>query len=308
MDIKMTTHRHLLYLLVVGVLLILLPSCSEETDQTTLLYRMALRVEDDGWVYVFDNQYLEGMEDFGSNEQTIYPFNFKGVNLRYRYDENYTTQLTDNDSYGNAVTRTVLQSTLWLGNSDSQIERHDMDIIADLLGYEREGTHKTTSELLELTPADLEFDYIDGEMFVSLLRECLTSENKPAGKYLSIPSWALFTEPKYLDDYKFQIGLIGGYGTVEIIMFDVLYRTGDGLTDYVQLYDLVRDGKASDEQIQLLNVLQDIEAGVVENNDLQYMRNECDDDIIAGVSLSRLYDMLKNIEENNYADYVVHPQ
>ena len=93
-----------------------------------------------------------------------------------------------------------------------------------------------------------------------------------------------------------------------MLMFDVLYRTGDGLTDYVQLYDLVKNGEASEEQIQLLNALQEIERGIVENNDLQFKRDEFEDEVIDDVAFSRLYVMLKNIMELNYGQYVVSPQ
>jgi hypothetical protein len=91
-------------------------------------------------------------------------------------------------------------------------------------------------------------------------------------------------------------------------MFDVLYRTGNGLTDYVQLYDLVQKGEASEEQIRLLSTLQDIEQGVTENNDHRYRFDALGDEVIANVDLSRLYAMLENILKLNYGQYVVLPQ
>ena len=269
---------------------------------------MAFHIADDGWVYVFDNQYIEGSEDYGSQDNGHYPFGFRGINLRYRYNDGFTESFEDMDDDGNKITQTMLQSTLILGRSDSQAERQDMDKIAEYLGYTREGTHLTTSELLALTVEDLDFKYIDAEMFLDLMHECLTSENDPHGGYRGIPTWGLFTEPQYIDNYKFQIGLIGGFGRVEVILFDVLYRTGDGLTDYVQLYDLVKNGEASEEQIQLLNTLQEIERGIVENNDFQYRIDEFKDKVIDDVAFSRLYVMLKNIMELNYGQYVVYPQ
>lgn len=277
-------------------------------NDSPLRYRMAYRVMDDGWVYVFDNQYVEGEFDFSSQSDKVFPFGFRGINLRYRYSDEFTETVETKKDDGTIESQTVYKSTLLLGQSNSQIERNDLNKIAEYLGYERDGSYYTTSELLALTPSELDFSYIDANMFVDLLQECLGADPIDRGGYINIPSYALFTEPAYLDDYKFQVGLIGGFGTVEVILFDVLYRTGDGLTDYDQLYDLVKNGEASEEQIQLLNTLQEIERGIVENNDLQYAVSERGDAVIAGVSFERLYAMLENIMNGNYAQYIVQSQ
>lgn len=284
---------------------------SEHEDKSVnsgLRYRMSYRIMNDGWVYVFDNQYVEGEFDYSSQSDTQFPFSFRGINLRYRYSEEFTETVDTKKADGTMESQTVYKSTLLLGQSNSQIERNDLNKIAEYLGYERDGSYYTTSELLALTPSELDFSYLDADMFVSLLQECLRAEPIDLGEYVNIPSHALFTEPAYLEEYKLQVGLIGGFGTVEVILFDVLYRTGDSLTDYVQLYDLVKNGEASEEQIQLLNTLQEIEHGIVENNDLQYAVSEHGDTVIAGISLERLYAMLENIMKNHYAQYVVLPQ
>lgn len=299
---------------VIIVIVSVFSSCSapppEEGSEegSSLCYRSAFHAADDGWVYEFDNQYDTDSFDYGSQDDNRFPFAFKGINLRYRYNEGFTESFEDEDEDGNKITKTVLQSTLHLGDSDSQIERRDMDKIAEYLDYDRDGPHLTTAELLALTPEDLDFEYIDADMFLELMHECLTSEPDPYGNYKGIPSWGLFTEPVYLNDYKFQIGLLGGFGRIELLMFDVLYRTGDGLTDYVQLYDLVQKGEASEEQIQLLSTLQDIEQGIAENNDHRYRFDELGDRVIADVDLSRLYAMLENIVKLHYGQYVVYPQ
>ena len=279
-----------------------------EEPKPTLCFRIAVQADPDGWVYAFDNQYLVGDVDYGSGVEGRVPFTFTGVNLRYRYNENYTKVIQTQDALGNTVNKTVLLSTLLRGDSSLEEEQRDMAKISAYLNYDRKGTSLTTAELMALTPEELGFECIDGEMFLRLMRECLTSESIPLGAYPSLPSYALLTEPVYLDDYKIQVGIKGSFGAVAVIMLDVLYRTGEELTDYVQLYDLVRDGEASEEQIQLLDTLQSIESGIVQNNDLQYGEKEYGDAVIAGVSLDRLYEMLENIEKNEYMQYVVYPQ
>ena len=305
----MKARRYSLLSLIL-VLLLLLSACSpsdtgEAEGNPVLQYRAAHYIADDGWVYVFANQHLENEPDYSSDAETRCPFAFRGINLRYRYNEDFTRTYEYEDDEGNLITETVLQSVLGLGESDSQAERQDMDTIAKYLAYDRKGRHYTTAELLALTPEDLQFTCLDPDLFLGLLRECLTSENSRRGEYYNLPSYALFTEPIYLDDYRFQVGLIGGLGTVEVLMLDVLYKTGDGLTDYVQLYDLVKAGTASEEQVTLLNTLQKIEQGVVENNDLQYGVDTYRGSVIANVKLSRLYGMLKNIMEDNYSQYLI---
>ncbi len=311
----MKAYRHSLLLFIIFLILVL-SSCSSDSSNGSetqptggeLCYRMAFHVADDGWVYVFGNQYSEDDFDYSSQDKSHVPFAFKGINLRYRYNEDFTESIVTTDKNGKQVTKTVLQSTLTLGDSDSQIERRDMDIIAEYLGYERKGTLLTTSELLALTSEDLDFEYIDADMFLELMHECLTSDPDPYGNYKGIPSYGLFTEPVYLNGYKFQIGLIGGFGRIEVLIFDVLYQTGDGLTDYIQLYDLVQKGEASEEQIELLSTLQEMERGITENDDHRYRFDELGDKVIADVDLSRLYAMLDNILKLDYGQYIVHPQ
>lgn len=292
-------------ILCVCVISLLLVSCSSEDNKPELRYRIAYRVMDDGWVYVFANQYMEGDFDYGSHSETRSSFTFYGINLRYRYSQDYTEVIEIKDASGKTVTQTVPQSVLILGDSDGQAESGDLSKIADYLSYRRDGIYYTTEELLALTPSDLNFSYIDAELFLELMGECFAADPMPRGPYVSMPTWALFTEPEYVNDYKIQIGLIGGLGTVEMLMFDVLYRTGEGLTDYVQLHDLVRDGTATDEQVALLELLREIESGVTASQDLQWQHDTYGEKEVAGVSLARLYAMLKNIGANNYVNYLV---
>ena len=308
--------RLLSFLLILSILIGVLCSCSESDpgplssgeDDVDQIYRVACHIDEDGWVYVFTNSYLEGDADFGSQAETYYPFGFMGINLRYRYSDAYTTEIETKNAKGEKVLQTVLQSTLILGNSDDQAARGDLEKISEYLGYSRDGHYYATTELLDLTPEEIGFTCIDPEMFLDLLHECLASESVSLGPYPAIPSWALFTEPDYLSNYKIQVGLIGGLGTVEVVVFDVLYRTGAGVDGYTQLYDLVQDGSATDEQVELLRILREIEQGVVSTDDLQWNVGEYGDMEIAGVSLRRLYTMLNNISRNEYSDYLVHTQ
>lgn len=94
---------------------------------------------------------------------------------------------------------------------------------------------------------------------------------------------------------------------MEVLVLDVLYPTGEGLTDYDQLSDLVREGRADAEQVRLLEALQAIERSVAEENDLRYGLEQYGAETVAGVDLGRLYILLEGIAGGG-GDYAVGAQ
>lgn len=136
-----------------------------------------------------------------------------------------------------------------------------------------------------------------------MMKEALTSDEKEIKKYNEHPTYALLVEPEWINDYKFQIGYRCVNG-VEMIFIELLYKTGNRFNQYVQLSDLVRDGKATEEQKELNKLLEDIEKGIVSENDFLYHINEYKGKKIADVDLSRLADFLKDIESNKINSYL----
>lgn len=295
--------KRIYLMIIISSLLLTTCSCggSEEQVNWSFAEKAALLVQEDGWVYSFTYTFNKEADD---EDDGLVPYNFFGVNLRYRYNEDYTTTVSTMEN-GEMVTKTVPQTIQMLGLSDSQEQQNDMEKIAELLKYN--GGTVTNEELLALTPDDLDFEELDEELFLGLVQQALSAENHKEGNYVDLPYYALLTEPEYLHNYKFQIGLIADMGCVDVIFIDVLLRTGSGYADYVQLSDLMESGEANDDQKTAYESIQKLEEGIVEENDLLFGKDENESVSIGDIEFSRLYQFLKNLEEGNYYQYVIEP-
>lgn len=266
--------------------LVLLPfmvSCQDDssTEETKRqrLKNFARYVDEDGWVYTCAyTHYSDGLP--GSSA----PVAFNVINLRYRSD------------FG------AIQI---LGDGVSSETDHDMHEIATFLGYgESAGTERPTlEELLAQDRSTLKLEVLDEELFFKLFDEALSAEPRKAEKYIEYPGYALLTEPAFKNGYRFQIGFRLGMGQIDVIMIDVLYQNSDSPNGYVQLYDLVRDGSATEEQLSLYETIRTIEEGIVLTNDFCYGESQYSSKNIASCELSRLYKFLKDIDKMDYMKY-----
>lgn len=300
----MTNNKRFISILLAAVLSIVLFSCSGQKESTeeswspddwAFAETVAREVTDDGWVYTFSFQYSKQ----GTIMQSTIPFTFTGVNLRYRYNDNYYTVTTDSDG----VEHKELIPVLLLGTSDSEAVKRDMQYIHKLIAYD--GETVTKESLLALGPEDIELEEIDEEMFLRLMHEALTGEPHEYGQNGDLPIYAMLTSPEYIDGYKFQIGFTDVVGCVDVIFIDVLYESEEGKYGYVQLSDLIDANTATPEQIELYNTIQEISKGIVENNELMYGFEENGDKIIDDVKFSELYIFLKDISEKKLSKYVI---
>ena len=281
-----------------------LASCgndSEDKIEWPFEQKVSYIVEEDGWVYSFSYTYDKGE----LNDDGLIPYNFMGVNLRYRYNEDYVTTVTFMED-GEKKTKIVPQTIQMLGEANNSDIKSDMEEIANILKYQ--GGEVTTQELLDLTVDDLTFKQLDENIFIELVQAALKGEVHKEGNYDYLPKYALLTESEYLNDYKFQVGFVSSVGCIDVIYIDVLYRTGNNYDSYKQLSDIIDSGTASDEQKKIYNMIEEITIGIVENNNILYALEEYEDEIIDNIDFSRLYSFLKEIEENNYYKYVIEPR
>ncbi len=286
-------------------LMLVLSSCSGQKDSTeqsswspddwAFAKNIAREITDDGWVYTFDYMYPKE----GELSNGDIPFTFTGVNLRYRYNDSYYTISTDSEG----VEHKELIPILLLGTSDSELVKEDMLYIHELISYD--GDKDMAESLLSLEADDIELKEIDEEMFLRLMHEALTGEAHEYGQYAELPTYALLTMPSYVDGWKFQIGFTNVVGWIDVVFIDVLYESEEGKYGYVQLSDLVESGKATSEQTELYNTIQEISKGIVENNELTYGLEDNRDKQIDNVKLSELYDFLEDISKNKLSEYVI---
>ncbi len=252
-----------------------LTSCGGKAEYSCVSSRKAF---EDGWVYTFSYQYGSG-----DGVDDIIPYSFTVINMRHRYGDGYDEPI---QIYGEG--------------SDPAVDR-DMRKISSLLGYG--GNAPTKDELLATNADSIEFEVVDKDAFFEVMRGALCGEARDVGEYPNLPSYALLSEQMFIDGYAFQIGLLANWGYADYVYIDVLYEDADAPHGYVQLSDMADGGDVSQEQSKLFSTLGSIASGIVSGNDLSYGKDENCDSVIADVKLSRLYDMLDDIEAGKIGAY-----
>ena len=259
--------------------------------------KIARRVTEDGWVFTF--------EQYGSktgDDSNLCRYSFSGVNLRYRYDDAYIQTVSHSTDSGVIRRERQIPATLNWGCGPSAQQR-DRELIETILTNDRE-----PEALLALDPADYRFESIDKELFFGLMREALTGDRHKEGTnraYWEIQESAFLTEPLALDGYKLQIAYLAPLGCVDEIYIDVLYPTGEGYKDYVQLSDLVEQGEASPEQREAFALLAQIGEKIKREDSFIAGAEEYRNRKLGGVDFSRLARFLQKLHENDIDAYRV---
>ncbi len=268
--------------------------------------KAARKVLDDGWVFSFV-QYT----DKDGDDSGLCRYQFFGVNLRHRFDDayrqvewhegkdpnyqvmQYEDYLQDPTGVGPDAALVVQRYLSW--GQGSAAQRRDCEKIEAILSNDRE-----PEELLALDPADYEFETIDKELFFGLMREALTGaphEERTDLKYWEHQSVDLLVEPEWTNGWRFQIGFLMASGCVDELLIDVLYRTGEGYQDYVQLSDLVEAGTATPEQREAFGLLQAVAARVKDEDHFLAGAELYRDKTIADLDFNRLLRFLTDLHE-----------
>ena len=295
--------RFISILIVTATLLTALTSCSQESKKAAFFIKSAWEATDDGWVYVMN------YEDFykPGNHDDLIKYWFYGFNVRYRFNDDYITTVykpSEDPSRGSGVTSVIVPSVLLAGGGPDK-EKRDMQLINGTIL----DSGQSVDELLALDPDDYAFESIDKDMFFRLLHECLESEipeDRQDQTYRDKDVRNLLTEQMYIDGYKFQVGSVNvSLGYVGVVYIDILYRTGDGYKDYIQLSDMIDDGSATDEQREIFSKLQKIAFDCMEEDSYIANADSYRKDKTGEVEFERLYKMMQNIHINNYGQYEV---
>ena len=184
-----------------------------------------------------------------------------------------------------------------LGGED---EKADRDVINTLLRKKL-----PPKELIAEDPDRYEFKLIDKNMFFDLIREALSNPPVENTTYLDWPMWAMQVEPEYMDGYRFQIGFYCKMGLIDEIYIDVLYKTDSRYDGYVQLSDLVEEGKADKGQQEAFELIQNVRSAIKNENLFIAQEEMYKNKEIGGIDLYRLYTFLNAIHtktDDNYYD------
>ena len=279
--------------------------------------KTARRTMDDGWVFSFV-QYTNKDGD----DSDLCRNNFFGVNLRYRFDDAYrqiqwhekddpNPNVQQYDDYlqnpagsGSDASLSVPRYLSW--GQGSAAQRRDAEKIEAILTNDKE-----PEDLLALDPADYEFETIDKDLFFGLMREALTGaphEERTDLNYWEHQPVDVLVEPEWTDGYRFQIGFLMSSGCVDELFIDVLYRTGEGYADYVQLSDLVEDGTATPEQQEAWALIQTLTEQIKEEEYFPARSDLYRDKTLAGIDFNRLLRFLNDLNEgkdlSRYAEHI----
>ena len=279
--------------------------------------KTARRTMDDGWVFSFV-QYTNKDGD----DSDLCRYNFFGVNLRYRFDDAYrqiqwhekddpNPNVQQYDDYlqnpagsGSDASLSVPRYLSW--GQGSAAQRRDAEKIEAILTNDKE-----PEDLLALDPADYEFETIDKDLFFGLMREALTGaphEERTDLNYWEHQPVDVLVEPEWTDGYRFQIGFLMSSGCVDELFIDVLYRTGEGYADYVQLSDLVEDGTATPEQQEAWALIQTLTEQIKEEEYFPARSDLYRDKTLAGIDFNRLLRFLNDLNEgkdlSRYAEHI----
>ena len=258
--------------------------------------KLTTEMSDDGWCYYFE---VEDSKDPDKSPDRIV-YSFGAVNLRYNYDPDYVISEVREGTGGKKYLEVYATGAIRLGYG-SAAEKEDLETIYSLLREKR-----PEEEMLKLTVDDLKLSVIDPSLFLRLMKKTILKEphvatNKPA--YADMPSQGFLVEPSYMDGYKFQMNFIKCMGYFEEVFIDVRYPSGEGYADYEQLSDLIDNGHATEEQIQLWNPIETITEAIKGSDDLLQDAEAYQNAEIAEVSLSRLYAIFESLINFTYSDY-----
>ena len=259
-----------------------------DEDSNIMFYRkVARRKLDNGWVYTFTR---EGMKD--GNDSEVFKYVFYGINVKYKYAE----------KFGGISSEDNLNTGWLLFGEGSEPEKRDAQLVRSILSND-----KTDEELLALNPDDYTFEVLDKDMFFELMREALTGEAQAEGEdqnYWDKPYFVFLNEQEYIDDYKFQICVLNETGLIDELFIDVLYKTGSGELEYVQLSDLVASGNATEGQTEVYSLVQTIVSDIKDNTSYIYNSDSYRGRTVDGIDFSRLCDFLEDMHNNRFEDYM----
>ena len=240
--------------------------------------KSATRTTEDGWVYFINYEWTKEYVD-EANSSYLYG----AYNLKYQHLDGYDIPMINQQT--GEVMRYLKSDIPYLAynqNADKEIRA-----LNDFLQKKAFQAPITAADL-----DGLQFDYIDRDDVIALFNQMITSENLPEGKYGYLPEASIEQEDSLLSGYRWQVGQFGCLGNIQQIDIELLYE------DDVHLSDLVKDGKATNEQKKIQEKIEQIEAKILKEQNLLAAEQE-NKEAIGSVRFERLQSLLQKVENTN---------
>ena len=246
--------------------------------------------EENGWYYELSFGRQPDLDDFAT---------FIGLDLRHRYEEGRWFEAYNRydspDGTPLYMINRIQATGRWFGLG-SDAEKRDRKLVNEILKKALDPAIAGDPD-----PADYSFEVLDKDLFFDLLKQALAAApDEWSGERRNANlSTVLLVEPEWQNGYRFQIISAVRQSGIDEVYIDVLYKTGDGFNDYVQLSDLAEEGKADALQQELFLLLQDVRAAIKEKNSFMAMESVLKEKSIEGVDLSRLVSFLQDLESGD---------
>lgn len=227
-------------------------------------------------------------------------YRFIGVNLRYRYDDNWKTTIWFEKAVPNGKAvyyRAERYRGILIFGEDSEASAADRKRIDAILA----NPWSDENQIYMIDPSQIPAETLDKDLFTNAINHVIPAAY--SGKYANYPEYAMEVEAEYQDGYRFQVAFMIEQGDIAELWLDVLYRIGDGFRDYKQLSDLVDSGEVDAAQRGAFDLLQSVRKEVRDENSFIAAADSYKGKTVAGIDLSRLYTFLLAIEENRDEKY-----
>ena len=246
--------------------------------QPNFYTKSATRTTEDGWVYFFNYEWTKEYID----EPNI-SYLYGAYNLKYKHLDGYDIPMINHQT--GEVMQYLEADMPYLAcnqNADEEIRA-----LSDFLQRKAFQAPITAADL-----DGLKFNYIDRDDVVSLFNQMITSENLPEGKYGYLPEASIKQEESLLSGYRWQVGQFGCLGNIQQLDIELLYE------DDIHLSDLVKEGKATEEQKKIQEKIEQIEAKILKEQNLLAAEEE-NKETLGGIRFERLQTLLQKVENTN---------
>lgn len=215
--------------------------------------RIALKEKDDGWVCYFTMEYKKDDID------KPYAYEYNCENFKYPKLSDYIPHATDNDEFGIFHYEVLVNHPDYRYNDDYYNDRHN------IYEYFKD---KEFNKIITISDLDgLKLENISKEEVLELYNKAITSElivKYGSNEKINCPSHLNYSIK--VENYVWLVGFINHFGHIKYVNIELM-------VDDVYLSDLIKENKATEEQIKIFEDIQKIEKHIIETQTFTLPKN-----------------------------------